>query len=220
MWSPPVPFKRLSERHGLTLVELVLALSFFSFLMASVGHLVLASLRVQRSWGQVVRPAQAAEHALSRLSQDLQAAQPFFAIPFRGNLDGNGLVFARLGTVTNADGQPTTEWLRVVYRFAPTGEEVALVREEFLLRDGPSGDRPLRSETLARMAGGEFRFGVLNTDKQLEWPSTWDGETDGIPRLVMLTYTLPMAGGMVPLTMSRVFRNPAGTLPEPEVEQP
>src|SRR3989338_5471208 len=86
--------RNVPNSPGMTLVELVLAVGLFSFLMASAGHLVLTSLRVQRSWGQVAAPAQSAEHALTRLAQDLQAAQPFFGIPFQVTGGGAGLEFA------------------------------------------------------------------------------------------------------------------------------
>ena len=198
----------------MTLVELVLAIGMFSFLMASVGSLILTSLRVQRTWGSAVAPFQSAEHALARLAGDLQAAQPLFDVPFRGNVDEPGLEFARLGPVTDAEGLATTDWLRIVYRFDHADEGVTLVREEFLWRAGKTGVEPLRHERLARMANGQWMFGKVNTDKELTWTLLWDGTTDGIPRLVKFDGTLPARGSRAPVALSRIIRNPAGKLPE------
>jgi len=201
--------------RGFTLVELVLAIGMFSFLMASVGHLVLMSLRVQRSWGQLVGPAQSAERALTRLAQDLQAAQPFFAIPFQVTGGGTGLEFTRPATVAGPDGQLVTEWLRIAYRLDRDGEDTVLMRDEWVWSADPEGREPRRHETLTRLASARFSVGVRTAD-QLEWRSSWDGQADGIPRLVQLEATLPSAGTGTAIALNRVVRNPAGALPEEE----
>jgi len=191
----------------LTLVELVLAFALFAFLMASVGHLVLTSLRVQRTWGQTVVPLQSAERALNRLAHDLQAAQPLFDVPFRGNVNEPGLAFARLGPMVDAENRTTTDWLRIVYRLDRAGDDVALVREEFSYRAGAAEGEPMRQEVLAHLTSGQWTFGVLDEDGAVTWTPSWDGAQDGIPRLVKFD------GGL----LSRIIRNPSGTLP---VSQP
>ncbi|MDP3704135.1 MAG: type II secretion system protein GspJ [Candidatus Omnitrophota bacterium] len=203
----PTALSKSHKRSGLTLVELVLAVGMFSFLMASVGHLVLMSLRVQQSWGRMVLPAQSAERALNRLAQDLQAAQPLFGAPFQVASGGAGLEFARLGTAG---------WCRVVYRMEPDGDAKRLVREEWLWKTGEPSGEPLHRETLTRLSAGQFTVGRMNADDLLEWTASWDGEADGIPRLIKLEVTLPAIGAGQPITLSRVIRNPSGTLPKPE----
>ena len=195
--------------RGLTLVELVLAIGMFSFLMASVGYLVMTSLRVQRSWGRLVMPAQSAERALNRLAQDLQAAQPLFGVPFQIMSGGEGLEFARLETAA---------WRRVVYRLEPDGDAKRLVRDEWVWGTGEANSEPLHHETLARLGAGRFTVGGMDDDDLLEWTASWDGEADGIPRLIKVEMTLPAEGSSQPIVLSRVFRNPAGTFPK--VEQP
>lgn len=200
----------------MTLVELVLAVGMFSFLMASVGHLALTSLRVQRSWGGLVMPAQSAERALSRLAHDLQAAQPLFGVPFQVMSDGAGLEFARLDMAAGADGRPTAAWRRVVYRMEPDGDAKRLVREEWLWKTGEANSEPISHETLSTLGAGRFTVGMMNEDDLLEWTASWDGEADGMPRLIKLEATLPATGTGQPITLSRVIRNPSGTLPKPE----
>jgi len=191
----------------MTLVELLLAVGMFSFLMASVGQLVLMSLRVQQSWGGAVASAQRAEHALNRLAQDLHAARPLFGVPFQVVSGGDGVEFARLGP----EG-----WLRVVYRLEPDGEMRRLIRDEWTWTTGQVSPDPLQHELLARLAAGRFAAGMLTEDGQLVWTSSWDGEADGIPRLVQLEAVLPSTASGKAITVSRVIRNPAGTLPEDE----
>ena len=197
----------------MTLVELILAIGMFSFLMASVSHLVLMSLRIQRSWGQLVTPAQSAERALNRLAQDLQSAQPLFSVPFQVVSDGAGLEFARLGTAVDADGRPTPAWCRVVYRVEPDGDAKRLVREERVWKTGEPNGEPLHHETLAQLSAGRFTVGRMNEDDLLEWTMSWDGDVDGIPRLIKCEVTLPAQGSSQPVALSRVIRNPSGTLP-------
>lgn len=216
MWLLIAPSSNRNKR-GLTLVELVLAFSLFTFLMASVSHLVLTSLRVQRAWGQTVRPIQAVEHAFTRLAQDLHAAQPFFGVPFRGNADGAGVELARVGQGMDLDGGRTTEWIRVLYRFEPIGEGVGLVREEWAWSDGSMAGPPRRRETLTRLARGQWMFGRLTTEGQVELAPSWEGTAAEIPRLVQVDCTLPAVEGRAALTISRVFQNLAGSLPEEPV---
>jgi len=188
----------------MTLVELVLAIGMFSFLMASAGHLVLMSLRVQQSWGQFVMPAQSAERALNRLAQDLQAAQPLFGVPFQVLSGGAGVEFARLDTAG---------WCRVVYRMEPDGDAQQLVREEWVWQTGQPSREPLRREPLTRLSAGHFSVGIMNEANQLEWTASWDGEAHGIPRLMKFEATLPAGGSSPPVALSRVIRNPSGALP-------
>ena len=210
---PPPPSPAPCPLRGLTLVELVLATAMFSFLMGAVGGLVLTSGRVQRMWGSVIAPYQSADRAITRLAMDLQAARPLFHVPFRGNVDGLGLEFARLGPVDDGEGT-TTAWFRVVYRLEHAGEDITLVREEFPWRSGAGEDTPLRHEVLARLGSGQWTFGKNKADKELTWTPSWDGTTEGVPQLVKFDCTVPVAQGRAPLTLSRVIRNPAGNLPE------
>ena len=196
--------RNVPNSPGMTLVELVLAVGLFSFLMASAGHLVLTSLRVQRSWGQAAAPAQSAERVLTRLAQDLQAAQPFFGVLFQVTGGGQGLEFARLGT---------DAWRRVAYRLEPDGDAKRLVREEWLWGNG-AGSEPLHQETLVRLDVGRFTVGMLNEDDLLVWMPSWDPEANGIPRLVQFEVMLPAVGAEQPLTFQRIIRNPAGQLPQ------
>ena len=84
-------------RRGLTLVELLLAITVFSVVMAIAGGLLHAALRSHATWGDAARPHQQMARAFARLEQDLESAQPFFGIPFRGT--DSMLEFARVEPV-------------------------------------------------------------------------------------------------------------------------
>jgi hypothetical protein len=107
-------------------------------------------------------------------------------------------------------------WLRVSYRLDRDGEEIALVREERRWGGDEAGGDPVRRETLGRFRSGRFAVGILNEDGALTWASSWDSEAHGVPRLVKVDVTFPTLGASQPLTLSRVIRHPAGTLPKAE----
>ncbi len=200
----------------MTLVELLLAITLFSSLMATVGGLLQSGLQAQAKWGQAVEPYQQMERALNRMEQDLEAMQPFFGVPVTGA--ESQVEFARVDTRSINEAAPSPEWLRVRYRVSTDGQERALIREEFLWRQAGLPEEPFQRETLMRLSDGEFAFGRLDAQKQLIWESEWDGTKDGLPRLVRFTCTLPAIGGQPTLHLSRVIRSPSGNLPV--VEQP
>lgn len=207
MWLPIGPFK--SRKSGLTLVELLLAVSLFAALMGAVAGLVLSGMRVQASWGRSVAPAQDMERAFMRLQRDVEAAQPLFAIPFALSPDGDRLELARVMPHAAAPG-----WMKVVYRFVSDEAGMTLLREEFAW-DALDGE-PQRREPLATLERGGFVFGRLTIDGTFEWATDWQGDGSGtpmVPRLLKMDWTLPSVGVQPTLPLSRAFRNPAGTLP-------
>ena len=76
------------------------------------------------------------------------------------------------------------------------------------------GAAPPHGEPLLRVASGQFAFGAVDSKGQFTWISSWDGQTAGVPRLVKFECNLSVAHGQPPLALSRVVRNPSGTLPK------
>jgi len=198
----------------MTLVELLLAITLFSSIMAAVGGLLHSSLRAQARWGETVEPYQRLERALNHLEQDVASMQPLFGVPVDG-VEAQ-LEFARVDARSIDGAAASPEWLRVRYQVAVEAGGAALIREEFLWRQGGSSDEPLRRDTVLQLSDAVFAFGRLDEQGQLAWAGEWDGEKDGLPRLVRLTCALPAVGGQPPLQLARVFRNPSGALPPPE----
>ena len=210
MWLPIGLCK--SHKSGLTLVELLLAVSLFAALMGAVAGLVIAAARAQASWGRSVEPSQQMERAFMHLQRDVEAAQPLFAIPCVLSPDGQRLELARVMPHAAAPG-----WVKVVYRFVPDEAGTTLVREEFAW--GALDGEPQRSETLAMLEQGVFAFGRLASDGTLEWATDWQGDGSGtpmVPQMLKMDWTLPSVGAQPPLSLSRAFRHPAGALPTME----
>ncbi len=207
------PAKR-STTHGMTLMELMLAVTLLATLLAAVAGLIRSGLRTGVGWGRVVEPYQQMERVFNRLARDIESAQRFFGAPFLGTEDH--LELARVDRVTGPDGQPIPEWLRVVYRLETQGTKTQLVREEFLWKTSAQSAEPIRRETLLCVVGGHFAFGMQDAQHQLIWASAWDGHTDGLPRLVKFDGTLPGPPGQAHVTVGRIIRNPAGSLPTPK----
>ena len=199
---------------GMTLVELLLALTLFSTLMASATGLLQSGLQSQLRWGETLVPYQQWERACQRLEQDLESAQPFFIVPFAGA--EHTLEFARVATVLAGEDQSTLDWVRIRYRLDEEPDGLWLIREEFPWKAQGTSVEPLRRERLAHLTDGQFTFGLLDAQGHLTWSPSWDGTKQGIPRLIRVHCTLPVVGGGPPLALSRVVRNPSGNFPKIE----
>ena len=104
-------------------------------------------------------------------------------------------------------------WVRVRYHLDEDTDGLWLIREEFAWNAQDTGAQPLRHERLVRLTTGQFVFGLLDAQGHLTWSTSWDGTKQGIPRLIRFDCTLPAIGGRLPAALSRVVRNPAGSLP-------
>src|SRR3989338_3687000 len=97
------------ERAGFTLVELMLAVSLFGAILASVGGLVMATARIHGAWNGPTVPEQQISRAFRQLAQDLRAARTHPQVPVV--VESERLELARV--TGPADG---LEWAKVVYR--------------------------------------------------------------------------------------------------------
>lgn len=198
----------------MTLIELIVAVTLFATLLTATAGLIRSALRTGIGWERVTEPYQRMERVFSRLARDVESAQPFFGAPFLGTEDH--LELARVDGVIGSDGRSVPEWLRVVYRIETQGGETQLVREEFLWKTSLQSAEPIRREALLNIVGGHFAFGMQDAQHQLVWSSTWDGQTNGLPRLVKFDCTPQPPSGQSPMTLGRVIRNPSGALPTPK----
>ena len=201
-----------SGYSGLTLVELLLTITLFSALLASVGSLLRSGLQAQVTWGKAAEPYQRMARSAEQLERDLEFARPFFGVAFAGAQQS--IEFARVDTISSKDGQPVTDWLRVLYHLDDEDDGLSLIRDEFVWRD--HADQPIRSDVLLRLADGTWSFGMLDAQKQFMWVDSWDGKKYGVPRLVQFEFTLPAVGNQPPVHLIRVMRNPSGNLPMQE----
>ncbi len=214
---PRLPSPAPRPSNGLTLVELLLALTLFAALTGAVAALVITATKVQLSWGRSVEPYERMARAMDRLQRDLESAQPLFGIPFTVGDDGATLTLARMEPISDESGAVTSEWVKVNYRIASADGGNTLIRDEVLWKTGASDI--WRTETLGPVSSGQFAVGQADADGALTWATSWDGNGAGtphVPRLVKLDCTLPAAGEGSPVSLSRAFRNPAGVLPTME----
>ena len=200
-------------RRGMTLIELLLAATLFALMLIATAALVRSSLQAQNRWGILLEPYQRMERAIGRLEQDLESAQVFFGVPVSGT--NEQLEFARVESVAIAEGKIAPEWIRVVYRIKPQGDQMALVRDVFLWRAGKES-KPMQEDTLLPVSNGHFAYGALDKNQKLVWSEGWDEKNKGIPRLFKFDYTLSSAGNQSAVALSRVVRNPSGVLPVEE----
>lgn len=191
-------------KRGLTFVELLLAMSLFTVVLAAAGSLLLLGLRAQR-----LSPESAPlafERAILQLERDLDAAAPLVTVPVV--VEPERLEFAAVTRLPDEEGAAATGWSRIRYSIAG-GETPSLIREQFALDD----DRLLARDTLMPIADAGFSF-AMTDGEQLLWQDTaWPAEAGGVaqlPRLLRLQGQLP---GSAPVAIDRVLRLPDGALP-------
>lgn len=198
--------------NGLTLVELLLAITLFSVLLASATGLIRNGIEAQLHWGSGLASYQRLEHGVEQLARDVEAARKLYGVPFQGS--ATALEFASLEPVATEEGAPAAPaWVRVTYHLGAEGETGALVRERAVWKADGTDPGPAQARTLMPLASCAFTFAALDPSGHLVWIDAWDGAKHGVPRFVRFDYTLPMAGMAEPLHMVRTIRNPAGTVP-------
>ena len=212
MWRPIAVSKNRSHNFasGMTLVEVLLAVTLFSTMMGATGALLQAGFRAQSLWGMGVEPVVRLERALNRLDVDITSAQKLFSVPVKGTKDQ--FEFARVESISADETVPSAEWVRVAYKIEQQGDLPVFVREASVWRLSQTSPNPQSREVLLSGAHVTWAFARVDKQGQLLWTDTWDGNIDGVPKLVRLTCALLTATGN-PLTITRVFRNPAGNQP-------
>ena len=214
MWSPTVVLKNRKlkppHRRGMTLIEVLLAVTLFSTMMGATGALLQAGFRAQALWGGAVEPAVRMERALNRLDRDIVSAQKLFAVAVQGSSEQ--FSFARVEPVA-VEGVSTPQWVKVVYRTGQENNQQVLIREVYAYSPAAGNVVPYQQEILLPVEDAAWSFGRLDAQGQLLWADAWDGSVDGVPQLVRFACTVPVAG-QNPLAMSRVFHNPSGNLPK------
>ncbi len=213
MWLPIADSQSNNSRSvlGMTLIEIMVAVTLFSTILMAVSSLVRFGLEARLGWERAVAPIQMMERSLDRLAGDLESARPLFGVPFTAEHDA--LEFARLEMVQRGEAPPAPEWVRVRYRLETNADGVVLVRETVAWRQGDPPSEPWRREALLPLAAGQFSFGMLDEQGRLTWQPSWDGQTHKLPGLVKLECTFPPVGGQPPTKLTRVMRNPSGELP-------
>lgn len=194
----PCPVFRVPcPARGLTLVELLLAVSLFTVVLAAAGSLLVLGLRTQQSAPVDRRPALRFERAMLQLERDLASAQPLYAVPVV--VEPERLEFAATAP----------EWRRIRYLVAEEQGQPQLVREEYDVR----GDQLVRREALVPLTGAQFAYAAADADSIVWRDTAWPAEVNGVPqlpRLIRLRGTLP---GAPPTGVERVVRMPDGVLP-------
>jgi type II secretory pathway pseudopilin PulG len=194
----------------MTLIELLLAITLFSTLMASAGSLLSSGLRAQLGWDNTLRSTHQMERAFSQLEHDVESARVFFGAPFNGA--EQQLELARVDLI-QIDGQSAAEWVRLLYEVSDEEDGRWLTREVFVWKTQGADSEPLERARLLRLSSGQFAFGMLDAEGQFIWAPSWDGKKYGVPRFVKFDGAIAGLNGPSAMTLSRVIRNPAGNLP-------
>lgn len=188
---------------ALTLVELMLVMSLFSAIMATVTGLVQQGLRLSQQLDGTKMLTQTHELALKQVTDDVAHAARLYQVPFVGG--ANHVEFARIDPALR-------QWLHVVYRL--DGER--LMREASAIT--PDGAGPIESRVLLpHVESISFDFGWRHpTTKSIVWHTPWpEVDEHPVPQFVRVRLSVPGPNGS-PMQVARTARNFAGAVPEEE----
>ena len=196
---------------GLTLVELLIAISLFSLIGASTTELVRSSWVVQNRFDQIGATSLARERALDELAHDLEQMQPLYRVAVLGQ--PQLLQFARVESV---DGEPV--WRRIVYRTPFSASAMSLVRETFDI-DQTDGIAISSRVVLPTLDLLRIEFGWKQPQSNLiVWQTPWPEEPPTLPGLIRITAQEVGSDPLHPVRFERIIRNPAGLIPEVEIK--
>lgn len=203
--------KSCVRARGLTLVELLIAISLFSLIGSSTMELVRSTWILQHRFDQMAATSLARERALEEMAQDLARMQPLYRVAFIGG--PQMLQFARLES--SAGGGPV--WRRIVYQTPFSASEMALIRETFDVTEA-NGAPIERRVVLPRLNSLRIEFGWKHPQTNLIiWQTPWPELTPpALPGLIRVTAEEAGSDPLHPVRFERIIRNPAGLVPTME----
>ena len=185
----------------MTLVELMLAMTLFSAIMATVTGLVQQGLRLSQQLDGAKMLTQTHELALKQVADDLAHAARLYQVPFVGMADH--VEFARIDPASR-------QWQHIVYRL--DGER--LMRDTAAITPDEVG--PIESRALLpHVESISFEFGWRHpTTKAIVWQTPWpEAAEHPVPQFVRVHLSVPGPNGS-PIQIARTARNFAGVVPE------
>ena len=200
----------MKGKSGLTLVELLIAISLFSLIGASTAELVRSCWVVQHRFDQMAATSLARERALQDIAADLEQMQPLYRVTFVGG--PQRLQFASVET--SSEGPV---WRRIVYQTPLSASAMSLVRETFDASE-PNG-APISSRVvLPRLNLLRIEFGWRQPQTNLiVWQTPWPEQAPpALPGLIRITAEEAGSDPLHPIRYERILRNPSGLVPQVE----
>ena len=197
-------------KRGLTLVELLIAISLFSLIGASTTELVRAIWVAQNRFDQIGATVLARERALDELAADLEQMQPLYRVAFLGQ--PQRLQFARVER--DDHGEPV--WRRIVYQTPFGASAMSLVRDTFNTSE-EQGLSLTSRVVLPHVDALRIEFGWRQPrTNAIIWQSPWPEEPPALPGLIRISAQEAGPDPLHPVRYERIIRNPAGLILEVE----
>lgn len=174
--------KKMKIRQGLTLIELLVAISIFGVVLISVYSVFHAGLLGFRDIEDNLRTSQVARTVLERLDTELRNSFCFSrdASLFKGT--AGGISFLTL--VDSYRGEKITHDYAWVSYQAQEDKLMRLCRKN---KDSLNSQSTTKAQEFASDVAVVFSYAKLNLDKSLEWQDKWAAITLPVAVKVRLT---------------------------------
>lgn len=175
--------KKNSILEGFTLLELLIALTFFSVVMIVVGSVFGTGIAAWRRGEEEGGFTQELRLALDRMGVELRNFLPYEDRPLEGS--ETLLSFLELQSPHVASEPP--EWIQVTYEVQKTGTGTSLLRRVRPFSEGEEEEDIL----LSSLSDIRFSFPIFETETNWRWSDRWESsEGTTAPPFIRMELTL------------------------------
>lgn len=174
--------KKSKRASGFTLLELLIALSFFTVAFVVVSSVFGTGITAwRRSEGESAF-YQEVRLATERIGLELRNSLPYAGIPFEG--EENSFSFLQ---VRHPRSGPSPEWIRVTYKVSSKEGSAHLIRQLVPFLKGEETEATVLSD----LSDIRFSYPLFETDGTWEWKERWDsGISETGPPFMKITLSL------------------------------
>jgi len=163
----------MRNKRGFTLLELLLALTFFSVVMIVISSVFSTGILAWKRGEGESGFYQELRLTLDRMTVEIRSALPYEATPFEGKKEK--ISFAQ---VRSTRSPASLEWVQVVYEVKRSAESVSLVRRTTPLLKGEDRENAL----LSGLSDIHFSYPFFEGKEKWSWKEEWDpGQTKRVP---------------------------------------
>ncbi|MFH1857573.1 MAG: hypothetical protein ABH845_01530 [Candidatus Omnitrophota bacterium] len=190
---------KTSKRNSFTLLEVLIALSFFSVVIIVVGSVFGTGLRAWRQGDQEGDRYQQLRIALERMAVEIRNAPAYQEFP----PDIKPTLFSFVSVQSNRFSEDSPDWVRITYEAEETdSESVILVRRVRSILSGEETEETL----LASFARLGFLYPSFEGPEEWSWKEEWEWSGDKrLPPFFKLEFSLDGKK-----TQEKIFQVPTG----------
>ena len=176
--SREAKFQSTTMQSGITLLELLIAITIFAIMSAAAYGGLQSTLKAEENFSAAMKDLEAVQMSLTLFQRDIMQLSPRAIRDAFGDneaaivlYDGQDLFFTRGGNFSSLK-LDQTELTRVAYSL----QDDQFIRSHWRHLDSTQGDQPLRASLLSKVTNLQIRILDQNNIWHLDWPISDSGK--------------------------------------------